>query len=242
VILPGRRPGRVGGAASRRAPLVLAAAGAVLAVAVATFVPGQGSAATTTSTTNPWVPGVNGTLTVGIDQAPTGCNPNTASGDTWADRFVLEPVLPSSFVVNANDQAVYDPATITQAELQSTSPETVVYTINPKAVWSDGRPLSAQDFIAMWQEERGSTGPIGPTPTAKTTSSKGAGTSPTPSQPATPAPRRCRAPQERQDLRSATGRSRRSSPRTRDARSRSSSSVPMPTGSRSSTTSSRPTS
>ena len=27
-----------------------------------------------------------GTVTVGIDQAPTGCNPNTATGDTFADR------------------------------------------------------------------------------------------------------------------------------------------------------------
>ncbi|HVC14310.1 MAG TPA: ABC transporter substrate-binding protein [Acidimicrobiales bacterium] len=122
------------------------------------------SAATTTgttTTTNPWVPGTGGTVIVGIDQAPTGCNPNTASGDTWADRLLLEPVLPSAFTVNTNDQPVYDPALITQAELQSTTPETVVYTINPRAVWSDGKPVTAADFEYTWRAERGMGGPVG---------------------------------------------------------------------------------
>lgn len=146
-----------------RAALAAALAGLAGAAGVASSAPTPaGAAATTTTTSNPWVPGVNGTLTVGIDQAPTGCNPNSQSGSTWADRLVLGPVLPSTFFVNSNDQAVYDPATITQAELQSTTPETVVYTINPRAVWSDGKPLTAQDFVYTWEQERGTTGPVGP--------------------------------------------------------------------------------
>lgn len=106
-------------------------------------------------TTPTWVTGVGGSLTVGIDNAPTGCNPNTASGGTWANNLVLAPVLPSSFVVNANGQSVYDSAVITQAELQNTNPQTIVYTINPKAVWSDGVPISASDFVYAWQQQRG---------------------------------------------------------------------------------------
>jgi peptide/nickel transport system substrate-binding protein len=100
------------------------------------------------------VPALGGTVTVGIDQAPTGCNPNTASGDTVANRLVLSLVLPSAFVVNEQGQAEADQALIEQAELQSTSPETVVYTINPKAVWSDGVPITATDFIYAWQHQR----------------------------------------------------------------------------------------
>ena len=147
-----------------RATLAVLAASIVglpLGLAASTYGAPASGASTTTTTSNPWVPGVGGTLTVGIDEAPTGCNPNTAAGDTWADRLVLEPVLPSSFVVNGNDQSVYDAAVITQAELQSTSPETVVYTINPKAVWSDGAPITAADFIYTWEQERGSTGLLG---------------------------------------------------------------------------------
>lgn len=118
-------------------------------------------------------------MTVGIDQAPTSCNPDTASGDTWADRLLLEPVLPSAFTVNSDGQAVYNSALITQAELQSTSPETVVYSINPSAVWSDGTPVTAADFVYTWEHERGTGGPVGaaPTTTGTTTTSTSASAS-----------------------------------------------------------------
>ena len=99
--------------------------------------------------------GLGGSLTVGIDQAPTGCNPNTVAGNTWANHFVLEPVLPSAFVVSPGGQSIYDSAVITQAEVQSLNPQTVVYSINPRAVWSDGQPISAADFIYAWQQQRG---------------------------------------------------------------------------------------
>ena len=35
------------------------------------------------------------------------------------------------------------------------SPLTIQYVINPKAVWSDGVPVSADDFIYAWQSQRG---------------------------------------------------------------------------------------
>jgi len=99
------------------------------------------------------VPALGGTISVGIDQAPTGCNPNTASGNTYADRLVLSLVLPGATAVYGTGASGYDSALIVQAELQSTSPETVVYTINPKAVWSDGVPITAADFIYAWQHQ-----------------------------------------------------------------------------------------
>ncbi len=101
-----------------------------------------------------YLPGQGGLITVGIDQAPTGCNPNTATGNTFANRLVLSAVLPSAFSVDGTGQAQYDPALIDSAELHSTNPETVVYTLNPKAVWSDGVPITANDFIYAWQHQR----------------------------------------------------------------------------------------
>lgn len=137
--------------------VVLAAMG--LAVSVAACGGGTpDEAPTTTSTSNPadpWVAGLGGTLTVGITSAPTGCNPNAASKDTWANQLVLEPVLPSVFFVGPDGTASYDSAVITQAEVVSTKPQTVVYTINPEAVWSDGVPISASDFEYAWREQRG---------------------------------------------------------------------------------------
>ena len=40
-------------------------------------------------------------------------------------------------------------------EVTSTSPLTIQYVINPKAVWSDGVPVTADDFIYAWQSQRG---------------------------------------------------------------------------------------
>ena len=163
---PGRGPGLARRAACAAAVVVIVAGGGAFG-AVVSAGPNRHAASaatptTTTTTSNPWVPGAGGTITLGIDQAPTGCNPNTASGDTWAVRLLLEPVLPSAFNVNGSDQAVYQSALITQAELQSTNPETVVYNINPRAIWSDGKPVTAADFVYTWREEQGTGGSVGP--------------------------------------------------------------------------------
>lgn len=101
-----------------------------------------------------YVAAAGGSVSIGIDQAPSGCNPNTATGNTLADHLVLSAVLPSAFTVDSLGNSEYNPALIVQAELQSTKPETVVYTINPKAVWSDGVPIAATDFIYAWQHQR----------------------------------------------------------------------------------------
>ncbi|MDA8311610.1 MAG: ABC transporter substrate-binding protein [Actinomycetota bacterium] len=173
---PGKGPGFARRAACAAVVVGLLAAGGAIGAAVTTGPRRPAASASTTTTTSPWVPGVGGTVTVGIDQAPTGCNPNTASGDTWADRLLLQPVLPSAFSINSDGQTTYDPALITQAELQSTNPQTVVYTINPRAVWSDGKPVTAADFLYTWRQERGTAGPVGALPaTGSGATSSGAG-------------------------------------------------------------------
>jgi peptide/nickel transport system substrate-binding protein len=127
---------------------------ASLMVALTLSACGSGAAAQSAPTVT-YVPAIGGTLTIGVDQQPTGCNPNTAAGNTVADHMLLEPVLPSSFLVSDTGLSQYDSAVIVQAELQSTTPETVVYTIDPRAVWSDGVPITAEDFIYAWHEQRG---------------------------------------------------------------------------------------
>ena len=44
---------------------------------------------------------------------------------------------------------------IVSSELVSTKPETIVYTLNPKAVWSDGVPITATDFKYAWEQQQG---------------------------------------------------------------------------------------
>jgi len=69
--------------------------------------------------------------------------------------------------VQPNGQPTVDQAVVEQAELVDTSPETIQYTLNPKAVWSDGTPITAADFIYAWQQQRGvPTAIAGTTPPA----------------------------------------------------------------------------
>ncbi len=108
-------------------------------------------------TTVTYVGVANGAISFGMTQSPTGCNPNTPGGDTPGTQTVLAAVLPSPFVpdyVNSSGMPV-NTDLIVSSELVNTKPETIVYTLNPKAVWSDGVPITAEDFKYAWEEQRG---------------------------------------------------------------------------------------
>jgi peptide/nickel transport system substrate-binding protein len=97
----------------------------------------------------------NGAISFGTTEHPTGCNPNAPSGNTPGTRLLLGAVLPSPFYVDSQGMPAANPNLIVQSELVSTKPETIVYTLNPKAVWSDGVPITATDFVYAWTEQRG---------------------------------------------------------------------------------------
>jgi peptide/nickel transport system substrate-binding protein len=134
----------------RRGLVRLAAVlGALAVVASACGGPGGG----TTTVTYVGVSG--GSISFGMTGSPSGCNPNTPSGDTPATLTVLAGVLPSPYVVAANGMPLANSDLIASAEPLSLSPLTVVYTLNPKAVWSDGVPITADDFKYAWEQQRG---------------------------------------------------------------------------------------
>jgi peptide/nickel transport system substrate-binding protein len=113
---------------------------------------------TSTSTSKPTVTYVavaGGAVSFGMTQAPTGCNPHTPGGDSPATEMVLGAVLPSPYVVNDSGSPTQNSNLTVSSELVSTKPETIVYTLNPKAVWSDGVPITSKDFIYAWEQQRG---------------------------------------------------------------------------------------
>ena len=140
----GRRP--------RRGGLV----GILAALAVVAAACGGGAGGKGTTVTYVGVAG--GAISFGMTEGPTGCNPNTPAGDTPGTQTVLAGVLPSPFVPNvvtAAGQPTSNPDLIESAEPLSINPQTIVYTLNPKAVWSDGVPITAADFKYAWEEQRG---------------------------------------------------------------------------------------
>ena len=108
-------------------------------------------------------------MSFGTELAPTGCNPHTESGDSAGTRMVLGAVLPSAFEIGTTGIPTANPELITQSELISTKPETIVYTLNPNAVWSDGVPITAADFVYAWQQQRA----ISPTDPGAVSSTEG---------------------------------------------------------------------
>jgi peptide/nickel transport system substrate-binding protein len=114
-----------------------------------------GGGGTGGGTTVTYVGVAGGAISFGMTESPTGCNPNTPSGDSPGTLNVLSAVLPSPFFVNGLGVPTANADLIVSSELVSTKPETIVYTLNPKAVWSDGVPITADDFRYAWELQRG---------------------------------------------------------------------------------------
>jgi peptide/nickel transport system substrate-binding protein len=96
-----------------------------------------------------------GTLKIAIQEWITQYNSNTADGaegDAAEMTADVEPVL-----FRSDAQGVEHPDTdyLVSAKVTSTSPQVVTYTLNPKARWSDGKPLGWLDFKAQWMALNG---------------------------------------------------------------------------------------
>ncbi|HVU73444.1 MAG TPA: ABC transporter family substrate-binding protein [Mycobacteriales bacterium] len=95
-------------------------------------------------------------VTIAQEQAPTNFNDLTTDGNAAETLLIEEGVLPFAFRGQLNVTEDYDHNLFTDAPaLTSSSPETVVYHINPDAKWSDGQPIDATDFQYVWETNNG---------------------------------------------------------------------------------------
>ncbi|WP_421107573.1 ABC transporter family substrate-binding protein [Streptomyces sp. NEAU-S77] len=96
-----------------------------------------------------------GTLRWALDARPATFNAFQTSADTGTER-VAGAVLPALHTLDARGRPQRNADYLESAEVVSREPkQVVVYKLNPKAVWSDGRPLGAEDFSAQWKALRG---------------------------------------------------------------------------------------
>jgi peptide/nickel transport system substrate-binding protein len=115
------------------------------------------SSSSSTATASAGAVKSGGTLTYALDEDLAGFNILQANDSEFVLQEILDQVWPSVYIAQPNVSLALDTNVVTSATVTSTSPQTVVYQINPKATWSDGTPISAQDFIYNWQSQSGST-------------------------------------------------------------------------------------
>ncbi|WP_051343131.1 ABC transporter family substrate-binding protein [Pseudonocardia spinosispora] len=97
-----------------------------------------------------------GDLRFPLDYLPSNFNYNHFDGADVEGFLVETALMPNLFPSTQDGGFRLNPDYLTSAELTSTSPQVVTYTINPKAVWSDGTPITWRDFEAQWKALNGS--------------------------------------------------------------------------------------
>jgi peptide/nickel transport system substrate-binding protein len=113
------------------------------------------SSGTTATSTNQAVP-KGGTLTLGWEQEPDCADYiGSCGGSSYGFWAMNVPTMARPYdFVKQGSKLVYKPSILLtgEADLKTSPKQVVTYKINPKAVWSDGQPITSTDFKYLWQQ------------------------------------------------------------------------------------------
>ncbi len=97
-----------------------------------------------------------GTFTWPLDEIPPNFNYNELDGTDQNNNWVISALMPEAFSSAADGTPIWDPNYLASEPTLVTDPTQIVtYEINPKAVWSDGTPITWQDFYWQWKATNG---------------------------------------------------------------------------------------
>jgi peptide/nickel transport system substrate-binding protein len=105
-----------------------------------------------TSDINPQDPATlrtGGNLRLALTEYPSNFNSLHIDGNIADAGAMLRSTLPRAFIISADGSMKVNTDYFTSVELTGTNPQVVTYTINPKAVWTDGTPISWEDIAAQ---------------------------------------------------------------------------------------------
>ena len=87
---------------------------------------------------------------------PANFNYGQLDGTIADGALMIGAVMPSLFTFDASGTPKFNPDYLVDEPKLVTSPKQVVtYKLNPKAIWYDGTPIAAPDFIAQWKAQNG---------------------------------------------------------------------------------------
>ncbi|MEV6320563.1 ABC transporter family substrate-binding protein [Nocardia sp. NPDC051787] len=87
-----------------------------------------------------------GNLRLAISSFPANWNSLSNDGNDAETGALERPMMPRAFRTNAAGELSINTDYFTDVQLTNTNPQQVTYTINPKAVWSDGTPIAWEDI------------------------------------------------------------------------------------------------
>jgi len=90
-----------------------------------------------------------GNLRLALSEYPVNFNPLHIDGNTADAAAIIKPTMPRAFRIKPDGSTTLNTDYFTSVELTKTNPQVVTYTINPKAVWSDGTPVTWLDIAAQ---------------------------------------------------------------------------------------------
>jgi peptide/nickel transport system substrate-binding protein len=90
-----------------------------------------------------------GNLRLAISALPSNFNTLNIDGNEADTAGVLRPTMPRAFTIAPDGTMKVNTDYFVNVELTKTDPQVVTYTINPKATWSDGAPITWEDIAAQ---------------------------------------------------------------------------------------------
>ncbi|WP_327111418.1 ABC transporter family substrate-binding protein [Nocardia sp. NBC_01730] len=87
-----------------------------------------------------------GNLRLALSSFPANWNTLSNDGNDAEIGGLERPLMPRSFATDAAGELSINTDYFTDVQLTNTNPQQVTYTINPKAVWSDGTPITWEDI------------------------------------------------------------------------------------------------
>ena len=114
--------------------------------------PGANAELGKTSDTNPQDVAAlkqGGNLRLAIGALPSNFNTLHIDGNEADNGSMQRPTMPRAFIIAPDGSMTVNTDYFTSVELTKTDPQVVTYTINPKAVWSDGAPITWEDIASQ---------------------------------------------------------------------------------------------
>ncbi|MGW5308357.1 ABC transporter family substrate-binding protein [Nocardia thailandica] len=90
-----------------------------------------------------------GNLRLATSTIPANWNTLSNDGNEGEIADIERPMMPRSYDIDAAGRPQLATDYFTDIQLTGTNPQQVTYTINPKAVWSDGSPITWEDIASQ---------------------------------------------------------------------------------------------